>query len=371
LVFSIAPMVIMVHADTSVTTSCSQQVTLAARAHQTTFDQQAAAATVTSDSQFAQYQQYNPVFSSVYDNWTFDANCNVTLVSVTFVYQLSNSSLLQVHENAQANEVTSMSIQPNLGAATFNHNDGNKLWSGYETTYNSGATTAEYQADATWSVPAVSDPYSGGCENTPDCELAVWVGLINSPLASASSVAQAGSLSQLSCGVGTACTQGYGAAWNYSLWYEFYPQMSTIYQCDPSGAGDSITTYVTNEASYLGSGYIDYWALSVTDSTNNKACTVNGYYDSGIGVPYYTDFILERPEYGIPYGYTLPKFGSVTMTAGMWAGSPYNSQTNGYYNLYVMENGASCPPTCIINIGSSAISSSNAFTSTWKSSSGT
>ena len=138
-------------------------------------------------------------------------------------------------------------------------------------------------------------------------------------------------------------------------------------QCNTAKAGDSIQTYVVNEAVYGGNP--NDWDLQVYDVTqggSQSACTVNGHYDSGIGTPYLAAFILER-EYtgGFPPYCTLPKFGSIAYTATMYTGGTYGPYTNGWYNLFVMQNSG------YTNINTGAVNSANTFTSTWQTSSGT
>ncbi len=367
LLLSAVPLAPLTHADTGATSGCTQQISQAAAYHQTTFDQQAAIAVAQSNSRFSQYQQYNPVFSSIFDNWSFDASCNVTLEHVSVVFQITNSSkteMVVVQENPQADEVTSISVQ-NHGSASWNYNHTNTFWSGYEFGANSGATTPIYDAYGAWSVPSISQPNppSGACPSNglDDCILLVWTGLDHSTFGG-TGIAQTGTDSDLECPSGPPCSTG--GVYTYSLWYEFWPQQSSLVSCASTSPGDSIETYVDNQAQWGGNP--NYWDLQVADITSGQACTISSYSDSGIGTPYLAAFILERENLGFLYS-TLPQFGSVAYTATMNTGGSSGSYTSGWYNLFVMQNGSPAQT----NIATSAVNSANTFTSTWQTSYGT
>ncbi len=306
---------------------------------------------------------YTVSFDSVFDKWSFDASCDVSLTSINIVFQLRNSTGFAGYavaaEDPGATRVVSAALQlhdPRAQTLIYN-----PTWSGYEFTGNADQTTKVYEAIADWSIPNISQPSFGACESSIGCALAVWPGLSHDQGGGCSTctdhgIAQTGSLSTLYCS-SAACGIPFA-----QLWYEFWNQEPHAILCDNySSIGDSIQAYVLNQG-YNG-GSTALWNLQITDNTIRQSCTVTSYSDN-FGVPLLAEFITERPEYGATYA-QLPNFNQFSMTGNMYySGSVtgiYTPYSNGWYYLDVMEACGSPPP----NITTGNVNSANTFTQTY------
>ncbi len=309
-------------------------------------------------------QTYTTAYDSVFDRWAFDSNCNVTLTSVNVVFQLSNNNGFAGYavamEDSGVTHVLNVSLQQHNPRASIT----STFWSGYELTASLDVNVPVWESIGDWSVPSVSQPFSNACQDTNHpCDVFIWPGLVNTGGNNgASGIAQTGSESKLTC-VGSACNQ------SIDLWYEFWPQQSTAVVCLTGVVnGDSIHAYVLNQG--WNGGDQTLWNLQITDQTRGGSCTVTGH-SFNIGKPYYAEFITERPLYTDINQYaTLPSFTQISIAGNMYYSGAvrgiYGPYTNGWYNLYVMQNGCSPP-----NISTSAVNSGNSFTETWNNSCGT
>lgn len=340
-------------------TGCAQQISQAANIEAQSFQQGSAVLLAEGSWQFSSVTvTYKASFDSVFDSWSFDSSCHVALTAVNIVFQLRNATenagYVIVRENPEANQVVGVSIQVSSGTATTN-----TYWSGYEMAGNADDTTYVYESIADWSIPSVSQPYSGACTGGLICSVLVWPGLVRTT-GGGTGVAQAGTESNLTCG-SVSCIAG------YNMWYEFYPQEGMRIICNShSGSGDSIEAYVLNQG--ITGGNTSLWNLEITDSTIDQSCTVTGHADSGIGTPRLAEFLLERPSEGLSFA-TLPKFTTVAVSGSMYYGGSakgiYTPYSNGWYTQYVMKNSG------YTNINTTAVGSSNSFSETYNTGQGT
>jgi hypothetical protein len=309
----------------------------------------------------AQYQSLiltnSLVFNSMYETWSFSLAGKVQLETVNVVFTVLNSGKpsfnIVMSEDPSLSSVTATEFQN----ATYHSSTLYNLnWSGYTIYGNSGATNPVYEANAIWVVPSANQPALLSCFLT-HCDLGVWSGLTANSGGS-SGIVQAGTDSGIYCFLwcGT----------SYTAWYEFYPAASVTCSNFPVSPGDAVESDVINYGQ-IGKSTTTY-DVYVTNYHTLKVCSVLGQSDTSFAVPYYAQFIAERPYIG---GLArLPNFGSLWMEAGMWysgtwtfVSTPYNA---GWYIKDVMQNGGN------ININVGPISSSTTdWTSTWLTSAGT
>jgi hypothetical protein len=302
---------------------------------------------------------YVVTYDSIFDNWKFDSSCNVTLESVNVVFQLKDSrgaeGIAIAKEDPTFSAVENVTLQQHNPRAITNSTN----WSGYD--FWAPSEAAVYESLADWTIPAVSQPYTGACNTTnppggPDCALAVWPGLTNDE-SGLDGIAQTGTMS-------TYYTNFSGSGNTYYLWYEFYPQQSSLVNCLQTGvhSGDSISAYVLN-LGYNG-GSTSSWNLAVTDNTISQSCTVTGYsftLTNG-ATPRYGNFIAETPLEGSTYA-TVPSFSAFN-----WGGSIYyGGSANGIYTPYSNSAYANfqiqrtCTGTTYTEVYPGTVSSSNLF----------
>jgi Peptidase A4 family len=298
---------------------------------------------------------YEEQFNSIFNTWSFNSQGAVTWKTVNVVYSISNSTgfkaNLVITESPGLLGVigTALQISPMTAGTSTN-------WSGYTFSGNSGSSTPVYEAYATWTVPSVSEPQSYFCYFA-HCDLSIWPGL-TAQSGGSSGIVQAGTDSGLYC---TA-----GCSYYYYGWYEFYPAGSVTCSSFPVSPGDSVGADIVNSGEYGGS--TTSYAVYVYDFTAGNTCSTSKTGYSGFTVPYYGQFIAERPSFGGTLA-RLPKFGSVTMSGDVYYGSSltgiYTPYSYGWYIKTTMVNSGNTN----INVGS--VSSSSSFTQTWSTSSGT
>ncbi len=304
---------------------------------------------------------YTVNFSSIHNTWSFDSSGNVVWDTVNVVFSVKDSkgfhANLVLTEDPSLTSVIQVSWQNNTRSFTpTNRTSAN--WSGYTFAGNSDSTAPVYEAYATWSVPAVSEPYSYACFFSY-CSLGIWPGL-SSDSDGANGIVQAGTLGEVYCTIG--CTS------TYSAWYQFYGDDDQATFCNnfPVAASDSMAVDIVNEARDGGSSTI--YNIYISNYRTGQGCNVYDRSYSSFSTPYYGQFITERPA-GSGGLLRLPKFGSATMSGAMmnYGGSnhyisdPYN---NGWYIRSLMTNSGN------LNIEVGAVSSGS-FTQTWKTSNGT
>ncbi|HEV2139339.1 MAG TPA: hypothetical protein VGR53_10915 [Nitrososphaerales archaeon] len=297
---------------------------------------------------------YKASFDSVFDSWSFDSSCNVTLTSVNIVFQLKNATGSAGYAIVEESPLTDSIFKVTLQQHNPSASTGSDSWSGYEMTGNADGTVAVYESIASWSIPTVSQPYGTACQTPAYCDLSVWPGLVRKA-GGTSGIAQTGSDSKLFCT--SVC--GLPSA---NLWYEFFPQQSTEVDCnDYASPGDSVQAYVLNQG--WNGGSTSLWNLQITDNTISQSCTVTGY-SFNIGVPLLAEFLTERPKIGGAYS-NLLQFNQFSITGNMYYSGAtrgiYGPYSNGWYTLYVMEACHSTPP----NITTGAVTSTNTFTQTY------
>ncbi len=349
-------------------TGCSQQIDSKANAESTQF-RASAVAMAENSSQFASLtRSYTTSLDSLFDNWSFDVSCNVTLTKVNVVFQIKNSSGSQGHavfaEDPGLTRVIEVTLQQHNGAA-----DTSTVWSGYDFYASADLTTKVYESIGDWSVPAVSKPNSTACSNSPQgCDVVVWDGITNDEFGN-NGIAQTGSESHIVCSSTCSTT--------YDLWYQFCCSgqsggSDTWTTCLTGVASsDSITSYVLN-AGWNG-GSESSWNVHISDTTLGQSCTVTGHSFtlSGGGHPWIANFIAERPYYvvsGVKYYATVPSFSQFSITGSMYySGSTngiYVPYGNGWYYLITMQN---CSPLQT-NVDAGSPGTTNSFAENYQNS---
>lgn len=193
-------------------------------------------------------------------------------------------------------------------------------------------------------------------------------------------IAQVGSVSEIAC---SALGCGVSSTTAAAGWYEFYNASSSdSWTQIPSGTlsvgtGDSFETLTSSAAAFGGS--VSYYTLSAYDLTHSTSYSVSKTWTNGgsMTTPYFGDIIVEDPQTSSGYA-PFARFSSVTFTesaicpyiSGTYCSSesittPYSS---GYGYNYTMKVGTT------ENAWAGSVSGTgipnNAFTVTWKSSSG-
>ena len=307
-------------------------------------------------------------FGSIFTTWSIwrgnePDRLELTTVNVVYYYYEADGSSTNVVAtlNPSMTLVTSVSTQVNPLSSTQSSSN----WSGYEM-YASGTqkSVPVYEATSTWTVPYAHEPYSHACDGH-HCDLYIEAGLTDNALFQSPTYAvKAGTDSGVYCQFG-GCSEFY---WS---WYHFWPQPQV--RCPAISQGDVIQADVVNDA--IKGGSSAYWDIYLTDygqgGTGNPVslCGVigNGF---GVATPYYAQFYAERPWWGWPDNYNarLPNFGSFPQTTDLnhLSGevTGYTAYSNGWYNQYVMSNGAT-------NIMLSSVDGNSRYTQTWQTSNGT
>ena len=346
---------------------CSSRVAQSANAEAAAFQRNSAISIAEELQQFSQATRgYNASFDSVFDSWSFDNNCSVTLKSVNIVFQLKNNTgfvgYAVATEDPGVTHVVNLTLQlrdPG-NSPVFAPN-----YSGYDFMGSADGTTKVYEALADWSIPNASQPYSGGCESSNGCDVSVWPGIVHCPRGVATStcspegVAQTGSDSELLCPQ-SGCSLSFPFA---HLWYEFWPQQPQEVVCTGVAAYpfDSVQAYVLNQG--WNGGSTSLWNILITDNTTHQSCSVTGHSFS-IGLPLLAEFITEDPA-----GYTLSKFNQFGIAGNMYySGSIrgiYTPYSNQWYYEWAMD---ACGYPNPVNVHLGAVNSANTFTETWSNS---
>ncbi len=351
-------------------------------------DQLAATSLASATSSFQAYSLTSRLmFNSVFETFVFNRalSVNVTSVNVVYVITFPNGTAgnLVLKENPTLTQVLGVATQPSLGASGSTQYLAN--WAGYTmagAAPGSMSFPAVYVADATWSVPAVTEASNNECHNTY-CDLAVWPGITDALSGGDNHIVQAGSMSQIYC-TASSCPSGGSTGSSYFTWYEFDTSgSSTLTQCATVSSGDTIDGAV-DSAAYNG-GSNTSWFANAIDTTNATGCGSGGNgvtqtYSSFSPGPQFGQWIVERASRSGSYTH-LPEFSTVAFssayicyTTGSSCSTPfpgiYTPYSNGWYWPNVMCNPTSgCPPgTGTINVNEGAVSSSNTFTATWYSS---
>jgi hypothetical protein len=320
-----------------------------------------------------------PQFNSVFETFSFDHSLTVKLDSINVVYDMSSPNgtivVLVISENPSISQVTGSETQHGLRATSQYEEN----WGGYSFEgANSGTIPHVYAADATWTVPSVTEASNDQCFNVL-CDLAVWPGITDSAAAADNDIVQAGTMSQIYCSIG--CLSGSSSGSTYFAWYEYDTSMSsTLTQCSITvSSGDTIDGAV-DSAAYDG-GSNTSWTTSVVDTTTGHSCGTTETYTSWTGYPKWGNWIVETPYNTQTSAYTpLPEFSSVTFssdyicyTTGSSCSTPfpgiYTPYSNGYYYIFTMANPASGSGT--VNVAPGSVSSGSSFSEYWYSSTGT
>jgi hypothetical protein len=293
-------------------------------------------------------------FANISHTWSFDKNCNVTLVASTLTYYTYNGASIEkvttVVVDPQITKTLSMTEEePKYHSTSTN-------WAGYTMRGASAAGTVPvYEAKAAWSTPAASAPWTNACQFV-HCDVSVWPGLTDNAIGS--HIAQAGTDSGYSC-------IGFCANF-YSAWWEFYPDPSNTCGSFTIGSGDSITTDVWSNGK--SGGTVSQYNISIVDSTSGSSCSVSNHSFTALGTPYYAQYIDERPSFGGTAA-RLPSFADHNITGWIYySGSlntiytPYN---NGWKDKVTMINGGNT------NIDPGAVNTSGVFLQDYKTSNGT
>jgi hypothetical protein len=316
----------------------------------------------TGQSEFqAKIKGYKSTFNSIFNEWSFDVNCNLTWKDVGIVYTITNATgfakNVVVIENPSLTKVMNVTVQE-TGRMISSTN-----WDGYEF-YKSLPPSAVnvWEAKASWTQTTVNQPAAGYCVAPTPCAISTWPGLSDlqggGNCSTTCDLAQAGTTGQITC-IHSGCN-----TINYFAWYEFLPANYVTCSSFTLNKGDSVSSDIVNHAKSGGSNTL--YDITVADSTSGSMCTVSSHTYS-IPSPLYATFINERPIIG---GVTqsLPKFTSITMTGSMYYSGALNSisvpYNAGTYNQYNMVNGGNNN----ISLGGA---STGSFTATWSTSAGT
>lgn len=349
-----------------VDSACQTKMTDAMHSKAATMNTAKAISMAERDIEFtSKTEGYNRAFNSIINTWSLDTvNCDVTWKDINVAYSLSDEKgyVKNVVVTLDPSLTKVISTSEHVGGQySFSFNSIN--WAGYEFAGSSFTSTTDptvttYEAITTFTLPAVSQPWSGACNSKP-CNLAIWTGLEETKGASNTDIAQAGVDRKITCT--PTCNT------NTFFWYQF-DTTSNAFQCGgiTINTGDSISITVTNQAKTGGPN--NKYNVSMQDLTSGGGCSLTGQIYNDMTAPKYAPFINERAKYpGFDYS-TLAQFTSDTMTGTMYYSSashsiqdPYN---NGWWREDIMKNGST------ININPGAVSS-GAFTQPWSSSVGT
>jgi len=319
-----------------------------------------------------------PQFNSVFETFSFDHSLTAKLDSINVAYDVSfpngTVGVLVITENPSVSQVTGSEMQHGLSATTYSTS-----WGGYSFEgANSGTIPHVYVADATWTVPAVTEASNDECFNVL-CDLSVWQGITDSPTGSDNDIVQSGTISSIYCSIG--CGVGSSSGSTYFAWYEYdTSSSSTLTQCSITvSSGDTIDGAV-DSAAYDG-GSSTSWTTSVVDTTTGHSCGTTETYTSWGTYPQWGNWIAETPYNPQTSADTpLPEFSSVTFssdyicyTTGSSCSTPfpgiYTPYSNGYYDFITMANPASGSGT--VNVTPGSVSTSSSFSDYWYSSTGT
>jgi hypothetical protein len=276
---------------------------------------------------------YNSTFNSVFDTWSYDKNCNISMKTINVVYSLYNSTGNFI-KNVVVSEDPQISQVVNITEQKLPFFTPSSAWSGYET-YGSSIQQTDhvYKTEAYWNVPSVSHPFFGGCIS--ECDLGVWTGMSPSPGGHA--INGSGALVQTGT---SSCTTDFLGCSNgpFWAWYEFYPR-PPVDCMENVNANDPMYGDVINEAINNGGDPTKWDIHNIDYSDSPSICTpaVTGYKFNAGSAPYYAQYIDEY------LGSNIPLFGSNTMTGYMFDSAnglqsisvPYNK---GFYDDYTLND---------------------------------
>jgi hypothetical protein len=206
-------------------------------------------------------------------------------------------------------------------------------WSGYAVTGSNGEFTS---VSASWTQPTATCTSSGGRRHrSSDAYAAFWVGLDGY---SSDSVEQTGSDSDCD-----------GSTPDYYGWYEMYPA-DPVYYTNPVEPGDAMSASVTFSGT-------ETYTLVLTDATQGWTQTITEN-ESGLDRSS-AEVITEAPSSSsgvLP----LADFGTVNYTASTANGTSMGTQSP--TEIVMVDNSGAEKDT------TSSMSSTGAFSNTWKSS---
>jgi hypothetical protein len=263
-----------------------------------------------SESFESKLQGYNSTFNSVFDNWSYDKNCNVSMKTVNVVYSLYNATGYFV-KNVVASEDPTSSQITNVTEQRPPQFIANPNWSGYEM-YGSSTphTDPISETNASWSVPYVFEPFSGACFLFP-CNLSIWTGLSPSPEGNAfndtAALVQTGTDSCLGDLPGQ-CSSG-----SIYAWYEFLDRINTqaVVCNNQVYPDDQVSVDVKNEQS--NGQPTNKYDIHNVDTTADTMCTPIIGHIFNTDTPYYAQYINERPQiFGIEGN--IPQFDDDVIT---------------------------------------------------------
>lgn len=260
----------------------------------TSFNTETAISLATTSAQFkAALSGLTYSLSSLFQRFSFDANCSATWTDANLVFSVADGNAVTrqiiVKLDPALTQVTAVSVDSSIQYYGYSNN-----WSGYSFWGSSNpASTSIGQTHSFFNIPVVSAPWGGACWWTGPCHVAAWTGV--SPYVTGydqnncpkGCIAQAGSTSTVSCNI-------FGCSTSYNVWYEFLPDGSVT--CDSHYGGDGVDVTVHQ--------IINQWEIDVT-TTSGGGCV--GYSSWSHGVPHYAQYIVERIG-------TLAKFSQVTFS---------------------------------------------------------
>lgn len=326
----------------NIDSACTQKIVDEMHEKANDIDNVKAQSLASQNSEFIlQIQGKNSTFNSVYNTWNIDvSNCSVTLKDVNAVYVLSDAQgyIKNLVVTLDPSLTRTLGVTEHVGAK-YGFSTTSINWAGYELggsafTSSTNPTTPTYEGVTTFTVPSVSQPYTGACTTSLPCDVAIWTGLADLQAASNNHLAQAGVDRKIICNP-TCTTSTY-------FWYEFLPALA--FQCGgiTINTEDSISVTVTNQAKTNPANNNKY-NVSMQDLTSGQGCSLTGFVYNDMTSPKYGVFIDERASYPGTSGMaTLAQFTSHSMSGNMYYGgssksiqTPYN---NGWWREDVMIN---------------------------------
>ncbi|MGI0026558.1 MAG: hypothetical protein ACREAD_01780 [Nitrosopumilaceae archaeon] len=283
-------------------------------------------------------QGYNSTFNSIFDTWSYDKNCNLTMKTINVVYSLYNATgfvkNVVITEDPNSSQINNITEQKPPKFSGFVN------WSGYEM-YGSNTPQNDltYKTQAIWNVPSVYEPYIGACFFQP-CDLGIWTGL--SP--SSGGLALNGSAALVQTGTDSCvgdfpnqCTSG-----SFYAWYEFLDtNHAPPVVCNLLNVNDQVSVDVINEQS--GGNPTNKYDIHNVDTTASTMCTPIIGHIFNTDTPHYAQYINERIGTTQQNAEAVPKFGSDTMIGYMTdhdtgfqsISVPYGK---GFYNISTMND---------------------------------
>jgi hypothetical protein len=169
------------YASSQSASSCTSQLRKNLNAAESAIDTAKAIALAYSSASYQSMSKgYTSTFDSIFNIWSYNANCAADWKTLNVVFARSSNqegpvTKLVVTEDPRSTMVYNVTLQEELTSAYTTSNY--CCWSSYEFTGNSGGTNPVYEATASWTVPTANVP-SQGCSFV-HCDLAIWPGLEN------------------------------------------------------------------------------------------------------------------------------------------------------------------------------------------------